>query len=121
LPQWKFGGDAASLAIDAQQLAFDHMAKKLARHVDRNCTVIRFPSDKVPAALIPYLGLDETRPKAIEALVNQARSDADMMNAKCAYADTNPEAALICSLFDSAPPLTDPLVSRKSPGARAVP
>jgi hypothetical protein len=96
-------------------------AKKLARHVDRNCTVIRFPSDKVPAALIPYLGLDETRPKAIEALVKQARSDADMTNAKCAYADTNPEAALICSLFDSAPPLTDPLVSRKSPGARAVP
>jgi hypothetical protein len=66
-------------------------------------------------------GLDETRPKAIEALVKQARSDADMTNAKCAYADTNPEAALICSLFDSAPPLTDPLVSRKSPGARAVP
>jgi hypothetical protein len=57
---------------------------------------------------------------AIEALVNQARSDADMTNAKCAYADTNPEAALICSLFDSAPPLTDPLVSRKSPGARAL-
>jgi hypothetical protein len=107
-------------AIDAQQFALDHMAKKLARHVDRNCTVIRFPSDKVPAALIPYLGLDETRPKAIEALVNQARSDADMTNAKCAYADTNPEAALICSLFDSAPPLTDPLVSRKSLGARAL-
>jgi hypothetical protein len=116
LPEWKFGGDAAGLAVDAQQFAFDHMAKMLARHVDHKCTVIRFPSDKVPAALIQYLGLDETRPKAIEALINQARSDADMMNSKCAYADTDAEAALICALFDSAPARTNPLVSRKSPG-----
>jgi hypothetical protein len=115
LYEWKFGGEAAGLAIDAQQFAFDHMAKKLARHVDRKCTVIRFPADKVPAALIPYLGLDETRPEAIEALVNQARSDADMTNSKCAYADRDPEAALICALFESAPPPSDPLVSRKSP------
>jgi patatin-like phospholipase len=113
---WKFGGEAAGLSIDAQQFTYDHMAKKLARHVDRLCTVVRFPSDKVPAALIPYLGLDETRPEAIEALINQARTDADMTNSKCGYADKDPEAALICSLFESAPPRTDPLVSRKSLG-----
>ena len=112
--EWKFGGGAASLAIDAQLFAFDHMAKMLARHVDRKCTVMRFPSDKVPASLIPYLGLDETRPEAIEALINQARSDADMLNSKCAYVDTDAEAALVCSLFESAPALTDPLISRKS-------
>jgi hypothetical protein len=88
------------------------MAKELARHVDRNCTVIRFPSDKVPAALIPYLGLDETRPEAISALINQARTDADMTNSMCAYADKDAEAALICSLFNSAPARTDPLYSR---------
>jgi hypothetical protein len=35
-----------------------------------------------------------------------------MMNSKCAYADTDPEAQLICALFDSAPALTNPLVSR---------
>jgi hypothetical protein len=121
LLDWKFGGEAAGLGVDAQQFAFDHMAKKLARHVDRKCTVIRFPSDKVPAALIPYLGLDETRPEAIEALVNQARSDANMTNAKCAYADTDLEAGLICSLFGAAPPLTDPLVSRKSLDSASVP
>jgi hypothetical protein len=113
---WKFGGEAAGLSIDAQQFTFDHMAKKLARHVDRLCTVIRFPSDKVPAALIPYLGLDETRPEAIEALINQARTDADMTNSKCAYADTDMEAAMICSLFESAPARTTPLASRRSLG-----
>jgi hypothetical protein len=116
LYEWKFGGEAAGLAIDAQQFAFDHMAKKLARHVDRICTVIRFPSEKVPAALIPYLGLDETRPEAIQALINQARTDAEMTNSKCAYVDADIEAALICALFDSAPPRTNPLASRKSPG-----
>jgi hypothetical protein len=117
LPEWKFGGEVAGLGIDAQQFAFDHMAKKLARHADRKCTVIRFPSDKVPVALIPYLGLDETRPEGIEALIKQARSDADMTNSKCAYADADVEAALICSLFDSAPARTKSLVSRNSPGA----
>jgi hypothetical protein len=112
LKGWKFGGEAAGLSVDAQQFAFDHMAKKLARHVDRKCTVIRFPSEKVPAALIPYLALDETRPEAINALINQARTDADMTNSKCTYADTDPEAALICALFASAPARTTPLASR---------
>jgi hypothetical protein len=114
LSQWKFGGDAASLTIDAQQFAYDHMAKKLARHIDHPCAVIRFPSDKVPAALIPYLGLDDTRPEAIDALINQARTDADMTNSKCTYRSTEPGAALICSLFESAPACSDPLITRQA-------
>jgi len=112
---WKFGGDAASLAIDAQQFAYDHMAKKLAKHLGRRCEILRFPADKVPAALIPYLGLDDTRDEAIAALINQARTDADMTNSKCAYADRDPEAALICSLFDAVPVRTDPLFKRPAP------
>jgi hypothetical protein len=111
--EWKFGGSAASLAIDAQQFAFDHMAKKLTRHVDRPCTIVRFPSDKVPAALIPYLGLDDTRQEAINALVNQARTDADMTNSKCAYRETDREANLICSLFETAPPRETPSIARQ--------
>ena len=93
------------------------MAKKLARHVNRNCTIIRFPSEKVPAAIIPYLDLDETRSEAMEALINQARTDADMTNSKCAYAGTDVEAALICGLFNTVPPRTDPLAFRASPAA----
>ncbi len=120
LGEWKFGGKAAELSIDAQQFAYDHMAKKLARHVNRNCSVIRFPSDKVPAALIPYLDLDETRADAMTALINQARTDADMTNSKCAYADFDPEAATICGLFDAAPPLTNPLTSRAVALAKAA-
>jgi hypothetical protein len=113
LTGWKFGGDAAALAIDAQQFAYDHMAKKLAKHLGRSCTILRFPSDKVPAALIPYLGLDDTRPEAISALINQARTDADMTNSKCAYSAQDPEAALICALFESVPARTNPLFKRQ--------
>lgn len=117
---WRFGGEAASLAIDAQQFAFDHMAKKLARHVDRRCTVIRFPSEKIPAALSPYLGLDDTRDEAIRALIDQARTDADMANSKCAYADMDREAELICALFNSMPkriyPSNDPSSPDKASG-----
>lgn len=114
LTGWKFGGNAAALAIDAQQFAYDHMAKKLAKHVDRPCTIVRFPSDKVPATLVPFLGLDDTRPEAIAALINQARTDADMTNSRCANRDRDPDAALICGLFDSAPPRTNPLFKRQT-------
>lgn len=117
LLEWRFGGNAASLGIDAQQFAFDHMAKKLARHVERSCTVIRFPSEKVPAALSPYLGLDDTRDEAIRAVMDQARTDANMANSRCAYSDTDPEAALICELFEAMPASTYP-TKRGSAAAR---
>ena len=74
----------------------------------------------MPAALIPYLDLDETRPEAMSALINQARTDADTTNSKCAYADKDAEAALICSLFDAAPARTDPLFSRASAPAQTA-
>ena len=108
LIEWKFGGEAASLAIDAQQFAYDHMARKLARHINRKCTIVRFPSENVPTSLTPYLQLDETRTEAMTALINQARSDADMANSKFAYADTDNEAALIFDLFNTAPDRTCP-------------
>lgn len=106
LSEWKFGGEAASLSIDAQAFAFDNMARMIARHVDRECRIIRFPSDKVPAALLPFLDLDDTRAAAMGALVNQARSDADMTNSRCG-GEQDEVAALICALFEDAPPLPE--------------
>ncbi|WP_225122390.1 hypothetical protein [Bradyrhizobium sp. BRP22] len=114
LPEWKFGGNAASLSVDAQEFAFDHMARKLTKHVNRKCSIVRFPHDKVPATLVPYLSLDDTREEAMNALITQARTDADMTNSKCAYRDTDPEAELICSLFESTPALEEPPAARRS-------
>lgn len=102
LPGWKFGGEAASLSIDAQAFAFDNMARMFARHVDRECSIVRFPAEKVPGALLPYLELDDTRPAAMDALVNQARTDADMTNSRCGRGDDE-DARLICGLFEAAP------------------
>lgn len=90
--------------LDAQQFAIDHMARGCRGTSTAPARTSAFPADKVPASLVPFLGLDETRHEAIEALVNQARTDADMANSKCAYADTNPVAVLICRLFESTPP-----------------
>lgn len=118
---WKFGSDVASLSIDAQQFAYDHMAKKLAKHItnstQRKCTVLRFPAEKVPAAVIPFLGLDDTRPEAADALIKQARTDADMTHSEFGYRDAKPEAAMIYELFNTMPPRTDPPFKRTVPRA----
>jgi uncharacterized protein len=102
LGEWRFGGYAAALSIDAQEFAYDNMARMISRHLDRPCAIVRFPRDHVPAALMPYLELDDTRDEAIDALVNQARSDANMTNSECNNANS-PDGKLICDLFNNAP------------------
>lgn len=72
---WKFGGGVVSLAVSAQEYAFDHMARMIARHVDRQCRIVRFPHGKVPASIMDYLDLDETSTAGMDALVNQAHTD----------------------------------------------
>jgi uncharacterized protein len=98
LSDWKFGAEAASLAIDAQEFAYDHMARMFARHLDRKCDVIRFPRETVPANMMKYLDLDETRPEALTALVNLARNDVNMTNSRCGNSD-DLQATMIVKLF----------------------
>lgn len=72
---WSFGADVAVVSISAQEYAFDNMARLLARHLDREVTVARFPHGGVPAELSRYLDLDETHPHAMDALAAQADVD----------------------------------------------
>ncbi|MCH7915149.1 MAG: patatin-like phospholipase family protein [Deltaproteobacteria bacterium] len=102
---WKFGGMAAALSIDAQEFAYDNIARMLVKHLDRQCQILRFPRDQIPAALMPYLDLDDTRPEAMDALINQARTDADMANSRCGDANSR-EGQLITRLFMDSPPYT---------------
>jgi uncharacterized protein len=83
LLDWKFGGEAAALAIDAQMFAYNHMARMLCRHVRIPCEIIEFPREQIPAALMGYLGLDETSEAAANALIKQANSDANLTNSRC--------------------------------------
>jgi uncharacterized protein len=104
LGRWKFGGDVASLSVDVQEYAYDQMVRMFIRHLDRPCSIVRFPREPVPAALMPYLNLDETRPKALDAMVNQARNDANFTNSRC-NENGDAEGERICRLFHDAPEL----------------
>lgn len=98
LLEWKFGGKVATLAMDAQEFAYDHMAKMLAPHLDRDCQVMRFPSEQVPAEMLPYLDLDNTTEEAAHALEAQACKDAEMTNSRSN--DPNDyEGRLVLDLF----------------------
>lgn len=104
LMEWKFGGEAAAIAIDAQEFTFDHMAKLLAPHLRHECHVIRFPREPVPASMMQYLDLDDTRKDASEALIGLAQTDANSTNSRC----TDPrdaEGVLVRTLFESLPEL----------------
>lgn len=80
LREWKFGGEAATLSIAAQEYAFDMVTAMLLPFLKKKVRLIRFPADKIPASLLQYLSLDETRPDGLRALMSQARNDADKTN-----------------------------------------
>jgi len=83
---WSLGADVAPLSISAQEFAFDHMARLLANAISncgRSIRRVRFPNKPVPASMMPYLALDDTRPEAMDRLVAQAHTDADLTKSVC--------------------------------------
>jgi hypothetical protein len=95
---WKFGGESASLAIDSQEYSYDFLALQLAKYLSKKCSIIRFPSEKVPASMMQYLGLDDSRPESISALLRQSNTDADFANSICGDT-TNPIGMKLGELF----------------------
>ena len=83
LPGWKFGGEAASISIDAQEFAYDNMANMLAKHVNRECRIVRFPRGNLPAEAMPYLDLDETSDRGLQVFVEQAQRDISLTLSAC--------------------------------------
>jgi hypothetical protein len=102
LTEWKLGGGAAAVSIAAQEFAFDMIARFLCPHLKKKVRIIRFPSEKIPGAMLEYLDLDETRPEGLDALVQQAHVDADMTNSKD-YQKTD-DARAIADVFNAIPP-----------------
>ena len=98
---WKFGGEATTVSIAAQEFAFDMIAGFLLPHLRKRVQIVRFPSDKIPGALLQYLDLDETRADGLDALVRQARQDAHMTNREIEQGTENGRA--IEALFNSMP------------------
>jgi uncharacterized protein len=83
---WTLGADVAPLSISAQEFAFDHMARLLANAISncgRSIRRVRFPNKPVPATMMPFLALDDTRPEAMDRLIGQAHTDVDLTKSSC--------------------------------------
>ena len=84
--KWKLGADVVPLSITAQEFAFDNMARFLAGILTqggRPVRTLRFPKKDVPADMMPYLALDDARKAAVDRLIQQANSDADVTKSAC--------------------------------------
>ncbi|WP_417410684.1 patatin-like phospholipase family protein [Hoeflea sp.] len=107
--QWKLGADVAPLSITAQEFAFDNMARMFANVLSKcgkEVRHIRFPQQKIPASKLEYLGLDDSRPEAMNALLSQASIDADMVKSACDD-PRNQQGQLIHTLMMSLPTMPD--------------
>ena len=102
LLEWKFGGEAAKVSIASQEYAFDMMANFLVPHLKKKVSIVRFPSEKIPGAMLQYLDLDEIRAEGLEALMRHARQDAHMTNSTIQQGTH--EGRMIESVFNDMPP-----------------
>ncbi|QEP30354.1 patatin-like phospholipase family protein [Pukyongiella litopenaei] len=104
---WRLGADVVPLAISAQEFAYDNMARLIAIELGksgREVTTIRFPRKAVPASMMTYLALDDTRAEAMDRLTAQAHTDADLtMSARDDPRD--PSGSRIKALLESLPAL----------------
>ena len=105
---WSLGADVAPLSLSAQEFAFDQMARLLGNAIS-NCgrpvRRVRFPNKPVPTSTIPYLGLDDTRQEALDRLITQAHTDADLTKSVCD--DPNREdGKMIRRLMNDLPPMS---------------
>lgn len=104
---WKLGAEIGPLAIDVQEFAYDQMARFFAGHISklgRSVTHVRIPQQEAAATMLQYLSLDESRPKALKALIAHGYDDADMVKSICDRPG-HPEGAMIHALMNQIPPM----------------
>lgn len=75
LGDWNFGAKVPTVANSAQEFAYFHMARMLAKHVQRELKIVQFPRGTISQQLMPFLDLDETSEAAFTALEQQAQAD----------------------------------------------
>ena len=105
---WSLGADVAPLSISAQEFAFDNMARLIANAISgcgRPIRRVRFPNKAVPASMLPYLALDDTRPEALDRLIQQAHDDADLTKSACDDPN-NEDGRMICRLMHDLPSMS---------------
>lgn len=80
LREWQFGGKAVELALDSQSFVSDQMAKMLTSHIDRVCSITRFPHPLVSGEQARLLQLDNSSDAAINLLQQLASVAVDDTN-----------------------------------------
>lgn len=118
---WSLGADVAPLSISAQEFAFDNMARLLANAMSdcgRPIRRVRFPNKPVPASMMPFLALDDTRREAMDRLIQQAHTDADLTKSACDDRN-NADGQMILRLMNDLPamPVTGAVWDRTSTNA----
>ena len=103
---WCFGASVLTLALDVQEFVFNHMARMISRHVDRDCRIVRFPQGEVSAEIMKHLDLDATDGAAMDALAAQAQGDVDETMSKCNELG-NTEGQLLDKLLNELPPIKE--------------
>lgn len=104
---WQLGAEIGPLAIDVQEFAYDHMARFFAGHLTklgRSVTHVRIPQQEAAATMLQYLSLDESRPKALKALIAHGYDDADMVKSLCDRPG-HPDGQMIHALLNEVPPM----------------
>ena len=95
--EWKFGGEALKMSLDAQAGVFDHLANSFLPHLDRRVTIIRLPQIPPSAPQSKLLGLDCTSKASYDLMSTLASRAVDETNRL--MADKTREAEAIKSLL----------------------
>lgn len=102
---WSLGAKIAPISIAAQEYAYDNMARMFGNVISklgRSVKFVRFPKTNMPADMMKYLDLDDTRPVAMERLRAQAGADVDSTKSACDDVN-NSDGKLIRAAFEEMP------------------
>ena len=80
LLDWRFGGRALELSLDAQSGVFDYLAHSFLPHLNRDVVITRFPQRVPSAAQAQLLGLDSTSKASLDLMRQLASGAADDTN-----------------------------------------
>ena len=80
LIEWRFGGKALELSLDAQAGVFEYLANCFLPHLDRNVTITRFPQQVPSTAQAEILGLDCSSEESLNLMKQLASRACDETN-----------------------------------------
>lgn len=104
LKNWNVGIGALEAALDAQSSGYNFMATKIAKHLIRDCRVIRLPPSPPSPENSVHIGLDKANEKAVRILIDLGQHDAANVYGRITR-DESPDMECIAAMFGAMPPI----------------